>query len=179
MSRHHWHGGDTLVKVAELLERSQAWLINGEEEPTRHVASRLASLSRPGRLDVYASAEGGEGGALILSSRPIGSIACPDGLEGVGDAYAVLFTGKSMVPAIKPGQVGWVDPRLPPMRGEEHIFLSSRPDLGEERAMVKDWVTWTETNWRVHQLRYPLIFLRIKIQSLIGVSRQVISSDDS
>lgn len=108
----------------------------------------LVSHDEP--LPVYAAAEGGQG-TMILSSEPIDQSPRPYMLRGVRDAYGILITGESMVPAFRPGDVAWVDPRLPPIRGTEAIFYAINDENGEARASIKELVSWTDTTWTVQQ----------------------------
>lgn len=108
----------------------------------------LVSDDQP--LPVYAAAEGGDG-TMILSSEAIDQSPRPYMLRGVREAYGILVTGESMVPAFRPGDVAWVDPRLPPMRGAEAIIYRIDEDGGEARASIKEMVRWTDGEWVVQQ----------------------------
>jgi phage repressor protein C with HTH and peptisase S24 domain len=152
---------DTLSAVASALETTPEWLLTGREGGSRQAEGSYrpppSFFDPKDLLPVFSGAEGGDG-ALILSTDPFEYVPRPYSLMGVKDAYAILITGESMVPAFKPGQRAWVDPRLPPMRGEDFIFYSI--EAGEERALVKELVSWNEKAWTVQQWnpakKYPL-----------------------
>ena len=100
-------------------------------------------------IPVYASAEGGEG-CLIVSHDEIGRAPRPHVLDGVKDAYAILITGTSMVPAYKPGDRAWVNPTLGPSR-ETDCILYAVDDTGEAKATIKEMVNWSDTAWTLRQ----------------------------
>jgi phage repressor protein C with HTH and peptisase S24 domain len=149
---------DTIAAVASALETTPEWLLTGREPESRQAEGLYrpppAFFDAKDQMPVYASAEGGDG-ALIISTDPIEYVPRPYLLSGVKEAYAILITGESMVPAFKPGQKAWVDPRLPPMRGEECIFYSINHDKGEERALVKELVASNPQAWTVQQWNPP------------------------
>lgn len=133
---------------------SASWLLLGKEPKTPpagegfRAAPELVTDNDP--LPVYAAAEGGDGN-IIVSVEEIERSPRPYMLQGVGDAYGILVTGDSMIPAFRPGDVAWVNPRLPPMRGAEAIFYTVNDVSGEARASIKELVSWTEKAWTVQQ----------------------------
>jgi len=68
----------------------------------RELASAPAvrtGLNRSGPLQIYASAQGGSEGAMILSNEPVAWIPRDMRLEGVREAYGCFVSGESMEPA--------------------------------------------------------------------------------
>lgn len=101
---------------------------------------------------VYAAAMGGDG-HLIVTFDQVETVKRPSILEGVRNAYALLISGDSMVPAFNHGDMALVHPGLPVARDKVHIFYDHPPfgAQGEVEAMVKKLVGWTEKKWRLEQ----------------------------
>jgi len=94
--------------------------------PSRHPKPAPEFFNKTDKMPVYAAAEGG-GGHLIISHDEIDRIPRPHTLEGIKEAYGILVTGDSMVPAYGPGDIAWVNPRLPPMRETDVILYLEAP----------------------------------------------------
>src|SRR5438552_9579186 len=101
---------------------------------------------------VYASAEGGPG-EIIRSSEPIDFIPRPSHLVHVKDAYGLLVTGNSMAPEYKNGEMAIVEPSLPVMPDEVHIFYAEKD--GEARATIQHLRRVTADRWLVRQHNPP------------------------
>jgi phage repressor protein C with HTH and peptisase S24 domain len=101
---------------------------------------------------IYASAEGGPG-EIIRSSEPIDFIPRPSHLIHVKDAYGLLVTGSSMAPEYKHGEMAIVEPSLPVMPDEVHIFYAEKD--GEARATIKHLRRPTAERWLVRQHNPP------------------------
>jgi transcriptional regulator with XRE-family HTH domain len=108
--------------------------------------------SLPG-IPVFAAAEGGKG-ELVISTEPIDYVTRPWYLGEVQDAYAVVVTGESMVPAYEPSDIAIVNPRLSYLRGKDHVFTMKSED-GSFKAMLKRLVKVTEDEWLVEQFNPP------------------------
>lgn len=98
---------------------------------------------------IYPAAMGGEGHVLI-TFEPLEYVERPAMLQHVSDAYGVLVVGESMVPAFRPGDVAWVNPRLPPMR-ETDVVLFHEPPAGEAECMIKQLNNWNGRDWVLEQ----------------------------
>jgi len=107
-------------------------------------------------LPVFAAAEGGAG-EMVVSTDPIEFVPRPWYMREVRDGYAVLVVGESMIPVFEPGDMAIVNPRLPPIRGKDMIFIGNEA-AGEFRASIKRLVSWTEKEWRVQQFNRPKEF---------------------
>jgi len=112
----------------------------------------LPVLHPPGRPDVpvWASAQAGEDGAIVLTPDPIDYIHRSDRMRGVKNPFAFYVVGTSMSPAIEHGTQVVINPSLPPMAGRDHVFIQDLPD-GTMKAMVKRLIRSTERSWRVRQ----------------------------
>lgn len=107
-------------------------------------------------LPVYAAVEGGPG-ELVVTTDPIDLVPRPWYLGEVKDGYAVLVTGDSMSPIYDPGDMIIINPRLPFMRGKDHIFATERDD-GHFKAMVKRLVSSNSQEWQVEQFNPSKVF---------------------
>lgn len=113
-------------------------------------------FSEDRNLPVYAAAEGG-GGHIIVSTDAIEFQARPYILESVPDAYGILITGDSMIPAFEPGDTAWVNPKLPPMRDVD-VILYQEDGHGEAKATIKRLIGWTTNEWHLRQYNPPKDF---------------------
>lgn len=104
-------------------------------------------------LAVYAAVEGGPGD-IFVSTDPIDRVPRPWFMGTVRDGFAVLVVGESMVPAFRPGDMAIVNPRLPPMRGKDHIFTQEAGD-GSFRGSIKHLRGWTQEEWLLEQYNPP------------------------
>ncbi|HWG05211.1 MAG TPA: S24 family peptidase [Beijerinckiaceae bacterium] len=165
--------GITLAALARVLETSEAWILHGDSsrDPPPSALPGVAATSASGaraksatrffdegdRMPVYAAAEGGNG-TMIVSTDEIDRIPRPYTLEGIAEAYGILITGESMVPAFRPGDTAWVNPRLPPIRDCEVILYQVNDRSGEAVATIKQLAGWTERDWLVQQWNPPKKF---------------------
>jgi transcriptional regulator with XRE-family HTH domain len=104
-------------------------------------------------LKVYAAVEGGPG-VMVVSTDPIELVPRPWYMREVRDGYAVLVVGESMVPAFKPGDMAIVNPRLPPLRGQDVILIGGE-QTGEFRASIKHLEGWDVRAWKLRQYNPP------------------------
>lgn len=115
-----------------------------------------AFFSSDRNMPVFAAAEGGNG-FMIIETEPIEHVPRPYTLAGISEAYGILITGESMVPAYEPGDTAWVNPRLPPIRDVD-VILYELDGHGEAKASIKRLVSWTETEWELKQHNPPKTF---------------------
>lgn len=111
-----------------------------------------------GRLiPIYAAAQGGEG-HLIIDHSPIDQLPGPEELRHVRDPYGILIVGESMVPAYRPGDIAWVNPRKLPERDTD-VVLYHVPPFGEAEAIIKTLVSWSPQEWKLRQYQPPRDFI--------------------
>lgn len=101
---------------------------------------------------VYAAVEGGPG-EVIRSTEPIEYSPRPFPVAHVARSYGLYVVGESMVPEYRPGDTAIVDPTLPPLSGEVHIFYAEKD--GEARAAIKYLRRATAASWLVSQWNPP------------------------
>ncbi len=102
------------------------------------------------KMPVYAAAEGGPG-EIIISTDAIEYTAWPQPLEHIKEGYGILLTGDSMIPAYRAGDTALVNPKLPPMPGEDHVFYAADPMTGNALATIKTLRRATTGEWEVKQ----------------------------
>jgi len=102
----------------------------------------------PETIDVWASAEGGDHGAMLIASDPIDRIPRPPGMAR--DAFAVFLLGDSMSPAYEQGDQLYVDPNKPIRPGNDCLFVREAED-GSRYALAKRLVRPTADKWHVRQ----------------------------
>ena len=106
----------------------------------------------PGRPDipVWASAQAGNDGAMVLINDPIDWIRRSERMQGVKAPFAFYVIGTSMSPAIEHGDQVIVNPSLLPTPGKDHVFLHTEED-GTILALVKRLLRVNATSWKVRQ----------------------------
>jgi len=118
------------------------------------IAGRSPLLHMPvpaGRPDlpVWASAQAGDDGAIVLTPDPIDYIRRSDRMTDVRDAYAFYVIGASMSPAIEHGDQVVVNPHLPPRAGNDCVFVHQGPE--GMLALIKRLVRPGADQWKVRQ----------------------------
>lgn len=106
-------------------------------------------VQEPGQdFPIHGVAEGGPG-MVIVTSDPVDWMPRPTPLARVPRAYGLLIAGTSMLPEYRPGDTALVNPNLPVIGGEVHIFYAERE--GEAKATIKELRRATATAWQVGQ----------------------------
>jgi phage repressor protein C with HTH and peptisase S24 domain len=153
-----WFTKDTGPKSARLndlasfLNTSVDYLLTGDDRPTlpvQHVLNESVQRGRPD-IPVWASAEAGADGAIILVPDPIDWTHRSERLAGVKNPFAFYIVGDSMENALYHGDQVVINPALQPRIGREHVFIHDKGD-GQYMALVKLLVRASSTMWHVRQ----------------------------
>lgn len=141
-----------LNTLADFLNTTVDRLLNGDDTPSLPVQPFTREGPPRGRPDipVWASAEAGADGAIILVPDPIDWTHRSERLAGVKNPFAFYIVGESMWPAIKHGDQVVVNPAIPARVGAECVFIHDHGD-GQFLALVKQLVRSTAENWKVLQ----------------------------
>jgi len=137
------------VGLAEPMAASEA----GDDGPSSLATARMMRIDpSAGRPDVpvWASAQAGDDGAIILTPDPIDYIRRSERMQGVKNPFAFYVVGGSMSPAIEHGDQVVVNPALPVRPGVDCVFIQEQPD-GTRVALVKRLLRQTEKAWKVRQ----------------------------
>lgn len=123
-------------------------------------------------LPVYAAAQGGAGGSMVISSDPIQWVNRPEPLAAVPTGYGVYVVGDSMNPAYEQGDIVLVHPGLPPRRDTDVILVRHEPD-GTRHALIKRLTGWSDSHWRIRQYNPRMEMERprsewVEIQAIVG-----------
>ena len=151
-----------IAALAEKLELDPALLVRLAGIPASGAAPTAAMSpvpTPPGRPDipVWASAEAGSDGAMVLVNDPIDWIRRSERMQGVQKPFAFYVIGSSMSPAIEHGDQVVVNPSLLPTAGKDHVFLQTQED-GTILALVKRLLRVGATSWKVRQFNPPKDF---------------------
>ena len=108
--------------------------------------------SREGRPDipVWAAAQAGEDGALILVPDPVDYIFRSERMRGVRNPFAFQIVGSSMSPALEHGDQAVINPALLLRPGVDCVFIQQQRD-GSFLALVKRLLRQTADSWHVRQ----------------------------
>lgn len=108
-------------------------------------------------VPVWASAEAGSDGAILLTSEPIDYIRRSERMQGVKNPFAFYVIGSSMSPAIEHGDQVVVNPTIPVRPGTDCVFVHDDGN-GTMRALVKRLLKTAADHWRVRQYNPPRDF---------------------
>lgn len=162
---------EELAKKAGTTQQNVGRIEAGKIRHSRYVAPMLEALGtdlskalpavvEPGQIipkellvgdndfPIFAAAEGGEG-ATIINYDPLDYVKRPAPLLHVKEGYGVVMVEESMIPAFWPGDIALVNPRQPPRRGKNALFLG--PEGQTVRALVKQYEGQSGGEWRVSQ----------------------------
>jgi len=157
----------SIVQLAQALGVSVTWLQSNRGEKTAGVSPedmQLSLLPPAGRagirrgvtpdlgqhLQVFASAQGGEEGAMTLGNEPVAWLPRDARLEGVEGAYGCFVSGDSMEPAYEKGNILLVNPKAPVNPGDDAVFMREDKS-GTRYVLVKRLVRKNESSWTVKQ----------------------------
>src|SRR5260370_10731864 len=115
-----------------------------------------AAEGRPD-IPVWASAQAGQDGALILTPDPIDFIHRSERMRGVRNPFAFYVVGTSMSPAIEHGDQVVVNPAIPVRPGVDCVFVAGPTD-GSLFAMVTRLLRSRPEQWKVRQDSPPRHF---------------------
>ena len=151
-----------IAALAEKLELDPALLVRLAGIPApgsapSAVMSPVPNLAGRPDIPVWASAEAGADGAMVLVNDPIDWIRRSERMQGVQKPFAFYVIGSSMSPAIEHGDQVVVNPSLLPAAGKDHVFLQTQED-GTILALVKRLLRVGATAWRVRQFNPPKDF---------------------
>jgi phage repressor protein C with HTH and peptisase S24 domain len=151
-------------QYAGALAASWVWLLTGEGaiDPRKGKAPAPGPYGGRGDVDgaqpapgghsdlpVYASAERGPSG-MIVTHDPIEWMMRSEPLLAVRDAFAIYVLGESMEPRYEQGDMILVHPTRPVQKGDDVLLLAHGED-GNQAALIKRLVSWSETAWTVQQ----------------------------
>ncbi len=146
--------GDPLASV----EAAVAASVAQTAAPVRSQPMQRVS-DNGGRPDVpvWASAEAGQDGAMVLVNDPIDYIRRSERMQGVKNPFAFYVIGTSMSPAIEHGDQVVVNPVVPVRAGADCVFLHEDGN-GTMLALVKRLLRQSADHWRVRQFNPPRDF---------------------
>lgn len=117
--------------------------------PRMAVTEEPARIGRPD-IPVWASAQAGDDGAIILVPDPVDYIYRSERMREVKNPFAFQIVGSSMSPALEHGDQVVINPALLLRTGVNAVFIQEQPD-GTYLAMVKRLLRITADHWQVRQ----------------------------
>ncbi|MBS0521859.1 MAG: helix-turn-helix transcriptional regulator [Proteobacteria bacterium] len=118
---------------------------------------RVAEGNARPDVPVWASAEAGQDGAMVLVNDPIDYIRRSERMQGVKNPFAFYVIGSSMSPAIEHGDQVVVNPVVPVRPGADCVFIHD-DENGNMLALVKRLLRVSADHWRVRQYNPPKDF---------------------
>lgn len=105
-------------------------------------------------VPVWASAQAGDDGAIVLTPDPIDYIHRSERMRGVKNPFAFYVVGDSMSPVIEHGDQVVVNPTIPVRPGVDCVFIHQQAD-GTFLALVKRLLRQNLDVMRVRQYNSP------------------------
>jgi hypothetical protein len=120
--------------------------------PGRARVLMTGEAGRDGRPDipVWAAAQAGDDGALILVPDPVDYIFRSERMRGVRNPFAFQIVGGSMSPALEHGDQVVINPALLLRPGVDCVFIQQQRD-GTFLALVKRLLRQSADTWHVRQ----------------------------
>jgi len=163
------------VSVAELLDGRAADAPGAPQsrEPSGRTSIVTDGLVGDRDFPVYACAQGGPDGSLILSYEPIEMIRRPGPLIGVVGGFAMYIVGDSMSPRYEHGDLVLVHPTRPARAGDDVlVILRHNADDGARHAMVKQLIRRDDSAIKLRQFN-PRDEFTVKLEKVSGVHQIV------
>lgn len=170
-----------MARIAPVFRVAPARLIDPPDEPIVSVPtvvdmpppdqgdplsfSRVITEGLVGERDlpVYAAAQGGPDGVLVVDQDPIRVVKRPAPLFDAPNGFGILITGDSMTPEFEHGDIALVNPHRPLARDKTCIFIRPERD-GSQRVMIKRLVGWDMSAWRMKQFNPPLEWYALRAE---------------
>ncbi|MBZ8133262.1 XRE family transcriptional regulator [Afifella sp. IM 167] len=157
--------GNTLSRLARVLEISETWLLTGQDAGdsvpafSREVRPSGIGLpprsSMPDDVPVFGTAAGALAGAFTLEKVIVDYVRRPPALFGASDVYAVYIEGSSMEPEHRAGDLRFVHPHRKPAIGDTVIIQTQYHENGGIEAYIKHLVRRTAERIDTAQLNPP------------------------
>lgn len=88
-------------------------------------------------------AVGGGDGRFEFNGEVLGWELRPPQLDGVKNGYSIYADGESMYPRYKPGETIWINPNIPPRRGDDVVVqLFGEQEFDTPHGYLKEFVGW-------------------------------------
>lgn len=180
---------DTLRKIADALQTTVDWLMEGDGEgpapaladrPSSNVrmthikAPALATLSRD--VPVMGTAAGSLGGAFQFEGGVVDYVARPPALAGAKNVYGMYVEGSSMVPEHNPGDLRFVHPDRKPNIGDSVIITAKYSENGAYESFIKRLVKRTGDKVIVEQLN-PKATIEFDLRFVASIHKVLTMND--
>lgn len=159
---------DTIRKIAEALETTVEWLMEGDGEPApsplagrptsnlRMAGVKLPALAGLARdVPVMGTAAGSLAGAFQFEGGVVDYVARPPALVGAKNAYSMYVDGNSMVPEHNSGDLRFVHPDRKVHIGDSVVITAKYSEHGPYESFIKRLVKRTGDRIIVEQLNPP------------------------
>lgn len=159
---------DTLRKIADALETTVEWLMEGDGEPPpanlhgRPMSNiRMAGIKAPALatlardVPVMGTAAGSLAGAFQFEGGVVDYVARPPALVGAKNVYSMYVEGPSMVPEHNPGDLRFIHPDRKLHIGDSVVVTAKYSEHGPYESFIKHFVRRSENKLIVQQLNPP------------------------
>jgi SOS-response transcriptional repressor LexA len=147
-----FEGGELLAEITKADPDEGAKSITGEIR--RAKVKRGLTEHHPRDLPVVGRASGALANGLIIDNDAVDLVFRPPALSGIDQAYAIYVTGESMVPLHKPGDLCFVHPGRPCLRGDSVIIQLKHGESKPIEGYIKTFIRANE-EWIIAQQYNP------------------------
>jgi len=154
-----------------------------EVEPNKILPPKYVDLPRD--VPVYSTALGTFAEddvveqTLMEMAEPLDYLLRPPGVANRQGLYGVYIRGESQAPRFHPGEIAFVDPKRPPVIGDDVVVYLRKQDGDDERVaavLIKVLVRETATRIDLKQYNPPVEFSIDKKQ--VGAIHRVLNNAD-
>lgn len=162
--------------LAPLIGVDEASLRADSPAPPRQNARMAGPVVLGATVPAYGQAAGGKDGRFVLNGNKIADILAPPSLAGVRDAYAVYVVGDSMEERYHPGEIVFVNPRLPVRRGDYVVAQIAGEEGAPPDGYIKRFMSLDARHLKLEQLN-PRKLLQFPASRVVSVHRIVMGGD--
>lgn len=148
-------------------------IVRGE---VRTAPVRAPNALAPRDLPVLGTAAGSLVGAFQFTRDVIDYVRRPPALEGVTEAYGLYVENESMSPMYRPGELIFVHPRRPVLKGDAIVIQVKRSAIDDMEAYIKIF-SGKNAEWLVAEQLNPPGTLRYKLDTVAYIHKVLTMND--
>jgi len=136
--------------------------------PPQNAGGSAAVDLRP-TVPLLGQGAAGPDGGFPFNGERVADVSAPPALARVRTAYAIYVVGISMLPRYEPGELVFVDPTKPVIKGN-YVVVQIAGDAGEHQGYIKRYLGRDDHTLRLDQLN-PKKKLAFPMNRVIAVHR--------
>ena len=135
--------------ASEIQRERPATLLTQRSPPSAARANEVMHETIP----LLGQGVAGRDGSFPFNGERVADIPAPPSIARIRDAYAIYVVGTSMLPRYEPGEIVFVDPTKPAMRGDYVVVqISEGGDDVASAGYIKQYVSMDEKQIKLLEL---------------------------